>query len=706
MEKGFGDIGFITFLLSGLSYLALGIYLLTHKQNRSESLWLTLAILVSALWSLATAVAFLETGNIVYFLFFLETLRGVTWVIFFSLLLSRIWTTQGNVRLGRNLLFFLFSFLGITVVLSLLKVGFFFGYQWVEPIVHYSIYNSLILCIVIFLLVENLYRNSAEDGRWGIKLLVLAVAGLYIYDFLLYADTLLFTAIGEKLFKARGIVNFLIVPVLALAVSRNPTWKLNVKLSRKVAFHTITLIGTGAYLIGMSAAGYFLRNFAGKWGDILQISFILAALLGLAIFISSGKFRALIQVLLSKHFFQYRYDYREEWLKFINTISATGEHYDLRERVIKTLADVMDCSGGALWLHEHPDVFQLVAKWNFRIDVENELPSGDRFIKFLEQEDWIVDLNSGVDKGKIKPHDIPVPPWLLRNSQYWLVLPLNHLGKLVGFVVLLQPRVKSDLNWESTDLLKTIGRQLASYLAEQIAEISLAESREFDSFNRKFAFVVHDIKNLMSQLSLMVKNAEKHSDNPEFQKDMLLTVQDSVKKMNSLLSRITIVQEPSREKMDKSLNISNMMGQMIERYRNRGLNIIFNSGEDDIEIYGDEESIETIFMHLIENAREACQEDNIRLEIEMSREGGFAIIQVKDNGHGMERDFIRNELFRPFRSTKENGYGIGAYESREMIKSLGGRLDVKSKKEAGTTMKVYLRLFGENRESQAEGTKI
>ena len=706
MEKEFADIGFITFLLSGLSYLALGIYLVVHRQSRAEGLWLTLAIFVSAIWSLATAAAFLQIGKIVFFLSFLETLRGVSWAIFFALLLSRIWRMQGSVKFARNLLFFLFSFLAVALILSLVNAGYISGYPRFASLAHYSIYSALILCIIIFMLVENLYRNSAEDGRWGIKLLLLSVAGLYIYDFLIYADTLLFTAIGEKLFKARGMVNFLIVPVLALAVSRNPTWKLSVKLSRKAAFHTVTLIGTGAYLIGMAAAGYFLQNYGGEWGDILQISFMLAALLGLIVFISSGKFRALTQVLLSKHFFQYRYDYREEWLKFINTISATGEHYNLRERVIKTLADVMDSTGGALWLCEQPDIFQLAAKWNFRMDVEDELLSSDRFVKFLEQEDWVVDLNSKTDGGKIKPHDISVPSWLLDNPKYWLVLPLNHLGKLVGFVVLLQPRVKNDLNWESTDLLKTIGRQLASYLAEQIAEMSLAESREFDSFNRKFAFVVHDIKNLTSQLSLLVKNAEKHADNPEFQKDMLLTVQDSVKKMQNLLSRITVVQEPSREKPDETVNISQILMQMVEKYRNRGLTIIFNEPGDDIMVYADEESVEIIFMHLIENAREACAEDDTRLEINMTCDGKFAIIRVMDNGHGMEREFIQNELFRPFRSTKENGYGIGAYESREMIKRLGGRLDVKSKKGAGTTMKVYLRLVDKNANSKAEGAKI
>ncbi|MBL4803153.1 MAG: PEP-CTERM system histidine kinase PrsK [Emcibacter sp.] len=692
MENGFAEIGFVTYALAGLSYFSLAVYLVINGQNRRENLWLTGAIVISAIWSIVTALAFWGISLAANFLSFLEILRGVSWIAFFAVLLSRIWEMQGNEKLGRNLKLSLIFFLGTLLLVSLVDIGFVFGYSDFRLPAFYNIYTILILCIIIFLLVENLYRNSAEEGRWGIKLLLLAVAGLYIYDFLLFADRILFTSIGKKLFEARGIINILLVPLLAVAVSRNPTWKMNVQVSRKVAFHTITLIGTGAYLIGMSAAGYMLQNFGGKWGNILQVTFILTALLGLVAFVTSGKFRALTQVLLSKHFFQYRYDYREEWLKFISTISATGEHYDLRERVIKTLGDVVDSSGGALWLCEQPDVYQLAAKWNFPYNVEDELLSGDEFIKFLEQEEWVIDLNREIEDGTIRNHEILVPEWLLRNDQYWLVLPLIHLGKLVGFVILLQPRVRSRLNWESTDLLKTLGRQTASYLAEQIAEMSLAEAREFESFNRKFAFVVHDIKNLTSQLSLIVRNAEKYADNPEFQKDMILTIQDSVAKMNNLLSRITVVQEPSLEKNDEVLNIAEIMGKIVKGYDKRGLNIGFSKEENEVEVYADEESIDTIFMHLIENAKEACVEDNIKIDIDLSCKGGFAIVKVSDNGHGMEQDFIQNELFRPFRSTKKNGYGIGAYESREMIKRLGGRLNVKSKKMAGTTMKVYLRL--------------
>ncbi|MCF8474593.1 MAG: PEP-CTERM system histidine kinase PrsK [Emcibacter sp.] len=692
MGNEFGYISFITFILSGLSYSGLAGYLIISRKFNRENLWLTSAVIVSAIWSFSTGLSFLNQDQVNYLLPFMEILRGVSWVVFLFVMLSRIWEMQGNNDLSKKLSHYLIVFVFLVILLGALGVGYLVDFIDIKLPIQSNIYIILCLCIIIFLLVENLYRNSAAEGLWGIRLLLFGVMALYIYDFLMFADILLYRSIGQKLFEARGMINFIVVPILTLSVIRNPTWKLNIKLSRKAAFHTITLIGTGAYLIGMSAAGYFLQNYGGKWGNILQATFILVALLGLLVFITSGRFRSLTQVLLAKHFFQYRYDYREEWLKFIQTISATGEHYDLRERVIKTLADVMDSSGGALWLREQPDVYTFAAKWNFQHNMDVELRSDDQFIKFLEQEEWIVDLNNDTKDDVIERHNITIPEWLLSNERFWLVLPLIHLGKLVGFVVLLQPRLKNTLNWESTDLLKTIGRQLASYLAEQIAEMALAEAREFESFNRKFAFVVHDIKNLASQLSLMIKNAEKYADNPEFQKDMVLTVQNSVEKMNNLLSRISVVQEPAKEKKDKTLNISRIMAKIVQKYKDQGLDINLNNSFADLDIYADEESIETVFMHLIENAKESCEDKDAKLNLDVSCDGNYVIIKVIDNGHGMDEDFIKNELFRPFRSTKKNGYGIGAYESREMIKRLGGKLDVKSKKNHGTTMKVYLRL--------------
>ena len=149
------------------------------------------------------------------------------------------------------------------------------------------LYCKLVIAVIVFLLLENLYRNIVADGLWGVRFLIVALGALYIYDFILYADGLLFRSVGVAMIEARGGINLILVPFLFLAASRNPSWTLNVYFSRKVVFHTVTLVGSGAYLLGMAAAGYYIQNIGGDWGDILMISFSLLSLLILILLLSN-----------------------------------------------------------------------------------------------------------------------------------------------------------------------------------------------------------------------------------------------------------------------------------------------------------------------------------------------------------------------------------------------------------------------------------
>ncbi|WP_321392624.1 XrtA/PEP-CTERM system histidine kinase PrsK [Emcibacter sp.] len=697
MEGVLGDIGFYTYALATGAFLLLAAVLLTTSRSKLSSTqkWLVLVLLINVVWAFVHTLAYLPGNNAGLFLTLVEFLRNSSWIFLLVHLMFNIWCAQGNEQLARKIGRFYGIGFGLLLTLELLIVGGNAGWSAFVIPPKVSLYENLFISILVLLLVENVYRSTAEENRWGIRYLCLALGTLYIFDFLLYADNILFTSIGPKLYDARGLINFLVVPLIGISASRNPDWSLKVQISRKAAFHTITLIGSGAYLIGMSAAGYYLQNHGGKWGNLLQATFIVVASLALVAALSSGRFRSQVKVLLSKHLFRYKYDYRDEWLRFIGTISDTKHHYGLRERTIQAVADIMDSPGGGLWLREKPDAYVMAAKWNYHPKMEGELDTHDEFIRFIEQQEWVVNLDE-VEDGNIKGANCPIPNWLLESPELWLVVPLLHHDRTVGFIILMRPRGSKDLNWESLDLLKIVGRQVGSYLAEQIAEQALAEAREFEAFNRKFAFVVHDIKNLASQLSLIVRNAEKHANNPEFQQDMLLTVRDSAEKMNNLLSRINVVQEPSREKDGGTSDLVVFLETVTVGYAKRGTEIDFRKDADCLMVNADLESLDTVFMHLVQNAIDACDPGDLNIRIKLSSEDDYAIVKLSDNGCGMSEQFIRDELFRPFRSTKEKGYGIGAYESREIIKRMGGRLSVKSATDEGTTMTVYLKLASQN----------
>lgn len=247
-----------------------------------------------------------------------------------------------------------------------------------------------------------------------------------------------------------------------------------------------------------------------------------------------------------------------------------------------------------------------------------------------------------------------------------------------------------ELNWETIDLLKTVSLQIASYLVEQESFKALSIASEFEAFNRKFAFVIHDIKNMVSQLSLLQRNAEKHGDNPEFQEDMRLTVNNTVEKMNSLLSRINIIQEPSVATGNEKLDIDAVLSQAVDGFSNSGRNVDLSRTGEAFFARSNHEELETVFMHIIQNAIDASAgDDNVR--ITLAQDDNYVIIKIEDFGEGMSREFIRDELFRPFRSLKEGGYGIGAYESRQLIHKMAGRMEVKSRVGVGTVITVYLK---------------
>ena len=297
-------------------------------------------------------------------------------------------------------------------------------------------------------------------------------------------------------------------------------------------FHSTALMVIGIYLLFMAAAGYYVRFFGGSWGRPLQVALVFAALLALGAMAISASIRAKLRVIVSKHFFSYRYDYRDEWLRFTHALSARGGQTELRQDVIKGLADMLESPAGSLWLLDGAGRhFVQAARWNMPADAAAE-PCGSAFAQFLMDTGWVVNLEeyrSSPDRYR----GLRIPFWLTEVPNAWLIIPLANGGELIGFVILATARTRVDVNWEVNDLLKTAARQAATFLGQMQATEALLEARKFDAFNRMSAFVVHDLKNIVAQLSLMLKNAERHRENPEFQKDMLITVEHSVERAGS-----------------------------------------------------------------------------------------------------------------------------------------------------------------------------
>lgn len=678
------NIATFSYAACAAAFLLLAILLLTHWRARPQSRVLSAACVLSALWGATVALqadGYTDLGK---------------WADTFGILRSAGWSAVlvvliGDYRkAGSRMPWRLSPLLALVGAAYLaFAIGTATGNWEIGLLVEGSFMPAVAarigIAVLGMLLVEQLYRNKPAQERWAIKFACLGIGGMFAYDFYLYSDTMLFRGINPDIWAARGIVNALTVPLLVVSIVRNTSWSVDLAVSRRVMFHSVALFGSAIYLLAMGSAGYYLRYFGGSWGTVMQLSFLFGALVLLAGTLFSGTFRAWLKVFISKHFYSYNYDYREEWLRFTRTLSEHGP--GLGERAIQAVAALVESPGGALWIRRDSGDFVPEANWHNAFPQAAE-PSDSPFCAFLEEREWVVDLNE-YDEDPEKYNDVALPDWLRAFPRGWLVVPLILQGKLFGFVVLQLPRSKIKLNWEVIDLLKIAGSQAASYLAQQDAANALMVARQFESFNRMSTFVVHDLKNLVSQLSLLTSNAEKHKDNPEFQRDMLETLDFSVQKMRLLLQKLGRSASPEHP---SPLQLDQVLRQAVAgkaAFEPRPQLDIQDAG---LRVVADRERLERVVGHLIQNAIEATSRDG-KVTIRMGRHGEGVQVSISDTGEGMSDEFIRERLFKPFDSTKSAGMGIGVFESREYISELGGKLDVTSSQPGGTTFTILLPLF-------------
>jgi putative PEP-CTERM system histidine kinase len=444
----------------------------------------------------------------------------------------------------------------------------------------------------------------------------------------------------------------------------------------------------GGYLLFMSAVGYYVRWFGGEWGRALQLGLLVAGLMALGVLAFSGSVRAWLKVFVSKHFYSYRYDYREEWLRFTELLSSNRSPQAMGEVIVQGLAKMVECPAGSLWVRSisTPD-FHQAAVWNTAVAPQIE-PGNSSLCLFLRDKGWVVDLDEYRSSPKRYP-SLNLPTWLLATGNGWLVVPLQAGEDLRAFVVLSRPRTHIQLNWEVLDLLKTAGRQAAGHLAQMQATEALLEAKKFEAFNKMSAFVVHDLKNIVTQLSLMLRNAERLHDNQEFQQDMLLTVASSLEKMKRLMLQLREGAAPPGSAHGVELRAITRKLQLMASAQGRELQV---EAAAHLATRGQEERLERVIGHLVQNAFDATPKTG-RVWLRVSRHVGQVQVEIGDTGSGMTEEFIRNRLFRPFSTTKQNGMGIGTYESFQYIRELGGSINVESEIDRGTLITVLLPLF-------------
>jgi putative PEP-CTERM system histidine kinase len=674
-----------SYSLAVIGYLAFAIRMTFGWRGGVRASLLFAATLATALWAASSAVAVVWPSSTAWLASDVtDTLRYAIWFVFLASLLRAKPKFGGLPEARRQIPLRAVALVVVALLASLAlsdALPFSRALGLETPRAVFGI--RLGLAVFGLMLVEQLVRRTEPQERWGIKPLCVALAGIFGFDLFLYADSMLFGRIDVDLWVARGIANALVIPFLAVATARNSGWTVEMHLSRDAVFHSTALVVSGAFLFAIAAAGYYVRYVGGDWGRVLQIELLFGALLCIVVVASSGRFRAKLRVFVSKHFFSYRYDYREEWLRFTRTLSTEGAFLGVHERVIMALANLVESPAGMLWLQTDGRGIQMSARWNLLAVDAVERTDGS-LARFLDKTSWVIDLTEYASAPDRYP-GLTLPGWLASIKDPWLIVSLGS-GASIGFIVLTTPRTKIEVNWEVRDLLKTASQQAASYLGQIRATEALLEARKFDAFNRMSAFVVHDLKNLVAQLSLMLRNAERHRDNPEFQRDMLSTVENVVEKMNKLMLQLRIGGSPLENPRLVDLGV---VVRRVCAAKSSHKPPIDVAAASPLVAFGHEERLEHVIGHLLQNAIDATVAGG-GVSVHLDREDRFAVIEVADTGIGMSAEFVRERLFKPFQTTKKAGMGIGVYESVQYISGLGGKILVDSAVDMGTRVRVLL----------------
>jgi putative PEP-CTERM system histidine kinase len=688
MNPNLATVAFWSYLLAGAGYTAFAVYLAFGWRGGPRGRILVLATALTALWALVELAFVVVEAPVLYVAGTMaDMLRIGAWYAFLLLIARRppADAAVGKPRNAGGLVTLAVALVALGVMAQLLVamgLTVFGDPGWLLVV------DRLVLTVFGLVLVEQLYRSLPEDVRWNVKPLCLGLTAAFIFDLYLFAEALLFNRVDADAWSVRGIAYALVIPLIAISTTRNPDWTFGIALSRRVVFHSTALIGAGAYLLFMAAAGYYIRYFGGNWGRALQVALMFAGLLVFGTIALSGSMRAKLRVIVSKHFFSYRYDYRDEWLRFTQALSGRGGQRQLGQDVIRGLADMLESPAGALWLRDTAGrQFVQSARWNMPPNPAPELADSP-FIEFLSATGWVVNLEEFRSSPE-RYRGMRLPPWLSELPNAWLVIPLATGSELIGFVIVATARTRVDVNWEVNDLLKTAARQAATFLGQMQATEALLEARKFEAFNRMSAFVVHDLKNIVAQLSLMLKNAERHRENPEFQKDMLMTVDHSVERMKQLMMQLREGSTP----VDVAHTVD--LAAVIVRVQRAKTGLqppLELQLEDEVTTRGHADRLERVIGHLVQNAIDATGEGG-RVWIRLAKDGDRAVVEVGDTGCGMSPEFVQERLFKPFQTTKATGMGIGAYESFQYVQELGGSVQVSSTPNSGTNVKLVLPLF-------------
>ncbi len=683
-----GDWGYA---LAAALFTALAIFSSRQGRDAPARVPLIVALTVTALWALYGVMARSVVGLPSFSGGVTETARNAAWLTVSWLLLRDSGRDiEGRpiaMPVGAKPVFLMLLFaLACQLCLDMVTSEWVMPVKATMPLYQVSWLLRAATALGAIFLLHGLYARLDRDRSNGVGWLGCALTVLWAYEFNHYLLAWLsdgeFIAIGQM----RGVVMTLIAPLIMLGTLRRE--RRGISLSRRATYRTITVALALLYGLALLAMIVLIRVTDNPTAQIVQLSIAFALSVLALMLLPSAPFRAWLRVEIAKHLFTHRYDYRQEWMRFADTLGSGGADDTLPPRRAARAVAQLVCSPAALlMMREEDGTLVAEAEWNWpEADAPGHVIDA-ALAERMQATGWIADVPNPAD-----PLADALPGWIGGTLQAWALVPLIHHGALTGAILLARPPGRGDVDWEDLDMLRVVARQLAVTLSERRQQKALAEGQRFDEFNRRFAFILHDIKNMVSQMSLLAANAERHAENPAFRADMVLTLRETADRMHDLIARLAQSENTGQDQVQPSENALCDIAAVIRDVTAHGLarDRVAVSGEKMLVVRGDAGRLSQAIAHLVQNAIDATPPDGSPVLLTLAREGDTGRIEIIDRGCGMTAEFMRDGLFRPFASTKANGFGLGAHEARSLITAMGGRLTVTSREGEGSRFTLSL----------------
>jgi putative PEP-CTERM system histidine kinase len=668
-------IATVGYAISAVGYAFLLLLLLTVRKSGLAKYLLILATGATCLWSIAP---FIFSPLSVERLLLFDNIKNLFWLLFLASCLKDNFTNIIEV-LSRKVTWLILVLPITAIALPYLGVD---EKSWKFLI-------QTVLALQVLVLLEIIYRQ-AGDNRWALKPLIVFLAVTSVFEFVTFANALMVDQIQINYIAARGYIYSALIPFLVLAITRVKNWGVDIYISREIVMHSTLLMVAGGYLFIMAMLGYVVKYFGGEWGGTIQIVLIALSLALLVTLFLSLSFRTKVKVFITKHFFANQFDYRHEWVKLTHCLNTKESDGNVYATALRGLTQAIDYQTGCFIQAQNGELIILANIEKPELN-EEELTVLSEFVKFFKLKKWIIDI----EELRTKPYiyeDLKINHGLLNGLSFQLVIPIYNDEKFWGMAVMQgSDNTSKRLNWELRDYLSAVNAQISNFLFHHQAAQELAENAQFAAFTRMSAFILHDLKNVLAQIDLILSNAEHHKDNPEFIDDTFETLQHTKARMDKMLYQLT-QKNVSQDGSDSLVTLSECVKQVVEQRCASFLPAPSVMVSSETPVVLEKDKLCNVIYHLVSNAQQATSEDgNVDIVVELSIDEKYMLINIIDTGSGMSESFIRERLFKPFDTTKGNaGMGIGAFDAKAYLEKIGGQLLVKSELQQGTSFTLRI----------------